>query len=429
MRRDIDRRSFLTASAALCSIALFPAASQPTSTQESASPNAPSAPRSKGKRIVLCADGTWNEPEKNDPNTGRPLPTNVLKVARAVKPKSTEGVDQVVYYHYGVGTAGGLDEFTGGAFGKGIEENVRQLYRFLIYNYEPGDELYFFGFSRGAFTVRTLAGFMNKVGLVRKEDEYYMPQFYKLYENNVRVNSPEWLDAFARMNNIHKVRDCPDIRFIGVWDTVGALGAPGVLGQLFNKDKYRYHDIGLNPSIKNAFHALAIDERRKPFAPSIWSRPSGWNGTLNQVWFPGVHANVGGSYHPDGLADEALQWMVEKAEGLGLEFDNGYLDHYKPCFNSALNDSMTLMYSVMGPFERPIGLHLQEGEAIHQSAIDRMKLSACAYAPPNLLEFLKENGDPPVINTRRTLEGHSRGSPCSRRLTSEEMVGQSCYVN
>ena len=100
-------------------------------------------------------------------------------------------------------------------------------------------------------------------------------------------------------------RPCPPIRFIGVWDTVGALGAPGMLGQLFNRDKYKYHDVGLNDKIQNAVHAVALDERRKPFAPSLWERPLGWTGQLVQAWFAGVHSNVGGGYSPDGLANEA----------------------------------------------------------------------------------------------------------------------------
>lgn len=115
------------------------------------------------KRIVICADGTWNERDRVDEKTGRRHPTNVTKVARGVLPQSANGTPQVVYYHEGVGTGGGLDRLTGGAFGRGIEANIRALYRFIVYNYAEGDELYFFGFSRGAFTVRTLAGFMNAV--------------------------------------------------------------------------------------------------------------------------------------------------------------------------------------------------------------------------------------------------------------------------
>lgn len=356
------------------------------------------------KRIVICADGTWNEPERKDTASGRPQPTNVLKVARAVRPQAKDGTAQVLYYHEGVGTADKLDSFTGGAFGAGMERNVRSLYRFIVFNYEPGDELYFFGFSRGAFTVRTLAGFMNYVGLLQKEDEYYTGEMYGLYEGSAAKGSARWQHAFR---HIKTPRPSPPIRFIGVWDTVGALGAPGLLGQLLHRGKYKYHDIGLNDHIQHAYHALAIDECRKPFLPSVWTKPPNWRGVLRQAWFPGVHSNIGGSYSPDGLANEALHWIVEKAEQLGLEFDAAYLEHYLPCFNSVLNDSMTTMYRAMGPVVRAIGEQTGGEEAVHRTALDRMKLAECKYSPQNLRDCLTKR-PLPEENTRRI----ERGTPC-----------------
>lgn len=333
------------------------------------------------KRIVLCADGTWNEPDQVDKITGKRRPTNVTKIARAILPRSAAGIDQIVFYHDGVGTDGGIDKFTGGAFGEGLETNVRNLYRFIVFNYEPGDELYFFGFSRGAFTVRTLVGFMNQVGLLQKDDDYYVPDIYACYENNSQPGSEAWNKAF---HNVRGARPCPPIRMIGVWDTVGALGVPGLLGHFFNKDKYKYHDVTLHPAVENAFHAMAIDERRKPFAPDIWTRPAGWTGQLEQAWFAGVHSNIGGGYTPDGLANEALHWLAAKARTLGLEIDVTYFKFFEPHFNSVLQNSMTAMYRLMGPYARPIGQHLADGEAVHQSALDRMADAACRYAPENL---------------------------------------------
>jgi uncharacterized protein (DUF2235 family) len=333
------------------------------------------------KRIVICADGTWNVRDQEDEKTGKRRPTNVTKVARAVKPRASNGTDQIVFYHDGLGTGGGVDKFTGGAFGHGVEDNVRNLYRFIVYNYEPNDELYFFGFSRGAFTVRTLAGFLKAVGLIEKDDDYFVPDIYGCYEKGKRPGSPEWAHAFRKVQG---TRPCPPIKFIGVWDTVGALGAPGFLGQVFNKNKYAYHDIGLHPEIQYAYHALAIDERRKPFAPSLWERPPGWNGTLEQAWFAGVHSNVGGGCSPDGLANEALHWMVEKAEALGLEFDNKYLEFFRPCFNSTLSDSMSAKYKMLGAHVRPIGRQPAAGERVHQSALDRRAWPDCKYAAGNL---------------------------------------------
>jgi uncharacterized protein (DUF2235 family) len=357
------------------------------------------------KRIVICADGTWNIRDQLDKKTNKRHPTNVTKVARAVLPRGSDGIDQIVYYHDGVGTAGGFDRFTGGAFGDGIEANIRELYRFLVYNFETNDEIYLFGFSRGAFTVRTLAGFMNKVGLIQKDDDYYVPNLYDCYEQCKGPGSPEWTLAF---HNIKDPRPCPPIRFIGVWDTVGALGAPGFMGQLLNKNKYQYHDVNLNPCIENAFHALAIDERRKPFAPNIWTRPAGWTGRLEQAWFAGVHSNVGGGYAPDGLANEALHWVVEKAENLGLEFDGTYLQFFTPCFNSVLQDSMTRMYKLMGPHIRAIGNQLADGEIVHQSAVDRRNLSESAYHAQNLDAFLSKGAPVSLAKTLRV----PTGVPC-----------------
>jgi uncharacterized protein (DUF2235 family) len=357
------------------------------------------------KRIVVCADGTWNVRDQQDEKTKKRRPTNVTKVARAVLPRAANGVDQIVFYHDGVGTSGGLDKYTGGAFGDGIEDNVRNLYRIILYNYAAGDELYFFGFSRGAFTVRTLAGFMNFVGLIEKDDDYYLPEIYGCYEKGKRAGSPEWTRAF---HNVQNTRPCPPITFVGVWDTVGALGAPGFLGQMFNKNKYEYHDVSLNPYIQNAYQALAIDERRKPFKPSVWERPTGWTGTLEQAWFAGVHSDVGGGYTPDGLANEALHWMVEKAERLGLEFDNAFLQHYRPCFNSVLHDSMSTMYKAMGAHVRPLGKNGASGEVVHQSALDRLGLAAMGYKPSNLDDHVKTAGSTTTCNTTRV----QRGVPC-----------------
>jgi uncharacterized protein (DUF2235 family) len=353
------------------------------------------------KRLVVCADGTWNERDQINKETRRPRPTNVTKVARAIRSRSTDQVDQIVFYHDGIGTRGPLDRLTGGAFGHGMERNIRALYRFIVYNHELGDELFFFGFSRGAFTVRTLAGFMLKVGIIEKEGDYYVPDMYVCYEKGAVEGSLEWTKAF---HNVKTRRPCPPIKFIGVWDTVGALGAPGLLGHFINPSKYKYHDVGLNDTIENAYQALGIDERRRPFKPNLWDRPAGWNGRLEQAWFAGVHSNIGGGYAPDGLANEALHWMVEKAEGLGLEFDANYLSHFRPCFNTRLHDSMTAMYRATVPMTRRIGAFAAAGEAVHQSALDRIQFAQCNYSPASAAALKAL----PVVTTTRV----SRGQPC-----------------
>lgn len=336
------------------------------------------------KRIVICADGTWNVRDQLDAKTKKRRPTNVTKLARAVQPRDASGVDQIVIYHDGVGTEKGMDKVTGGAFGHGIEDNIRELYRSILYNYAPGDELYFFGFSRGAFTVRTLAGFLRLIGLLEKDDDYYVPELYGCYESRQGPGTAQWQQA---THNVRGTRPCPPIKMIGVWDTVGALGAPGVLGQLFNKGKYQYHDVGLNPSIEHAYHALEIDERRKAFTANLWVVPSGWIGTLEQVWFPGVHSNVGGGYTPDGLANAALHWMVDKAEGLGLAFDRTYLRFFEAHSDSYLADSMKGVYQVLGNYERPVGKTPGANELVHRSVVERLNNSAMKYHPRNAEEF------------------------------------------
>ncbi|HCG03166.1 MAG TPA: hypothetical protein DEV93_21825 [Chloroflexi bacterium] len=356
------------------------------------------------KRLVICADGTWNVRDQISKDAKTRHPTNVTKVTRAVLARDSSGIDQVAYYHDGVGTGSGLDKYSGGAFGNGIENNIRDLYRFILYNYLDGDELFLFGFSRGAFTVRTLTGFMNMVGLIQKDDDYFIPEVYACYESEIRLATVatglRQITEFAPLP--------PPIKFVGVWDTVGALGAPGFLGQFVNRKKYQYHDVGFNRYIRNAYHALAIDERRKPFQPNTWQRVPDFAGNLEQAWFAGVHSNVGGSCSPDGLANEALHWIVEKAEGLGLAFDKEFLTHYKPCFNSVLQDSMTTVYKLLGPYIRPIGRQPPDGESIHQSAIDRLKDPPSAYAPENLKAYLASTPAPRTSNTERI----SRGTPC-----------------
>jgi uncharacterized protein (DUF2235 family) len=358
------------------------------------------------KRIIICADGTWNFRDQVDDETKLRHATNVTKLARAIVSRTSKSVDQVVIYHDGVGTHEGLDHLVGGVTGEGIEGNIRDLYRAIAYNYADGDEIYLFGFSRGAYTVRTLAGFMFHLGLLQKSDDFFVPDLFKAYE---AVKDLQAVKADPNFKNLHDVRPCPKISFIGVWDTVGALGAQGPLGNLINGNRFVYHDIELNGSIQNAYHALAIDERRVPFKPSLWTKPAGWSGTVEQTWFCGVHCNVGGGYSPDGLANEALHWLIERAEKIGLEVDAGYLSHFRPCFNSTLNDSMSMLYRPVGQYARPIGQYRAHGEQIHQSVIDRLNLKDLKYAPPNLTNDLIQGPQSlPIVNTNRI----SRGTPC-----------------
>lgn len=348
------------------------------------------------KRLIVCADGTWNIRDQVNEKTHTRRPTNVTKLARAVLPTDPHGIPQVVIYLEGVGTGPGMDKLTGGAFGSGIEDNIVSLYRSIIYNYSPGDEIYLFGFSRGAFTVRSLAGFMKLAGFLEKDDDYYTPDFYACYEAGRGPGTPEWTKA---NHNVRDRRLCPEITMIGVWDTVGSLGAPGVLGQVFSRKKYQYHKVDLFPEIRNAFHALAIDEKRKPFAPTLWEAPPGWGGNLEQAWFAGVHCGVGGGYPTDGLANAALRWILGEAAHLGVAFDTRYLDPFKEYHQAILYESMDLKYKALGAITRQLDASPALHESIHESALKRIEDPELGYRPPNALAYLA-SGTPRITKTR-----------------------------
>ena len=168
-------------------------------------------------RIAICTDGTWNKPDQED--RGKRKPTNVVKTARGILPVAADGTSQIVYYSDGVGTNWGVDKIAGGGFGIGLSANVVEAYQFLVLNYKPGDQIFLFGFSRGAYTARSLAGLINKLGVLPKDHAFYTPEAYMLYRDQAPKVRCE------QFKSEHKTRDVP-IKFIGVWDTVGALGIP-----------------------------------------------------------------------------------------------------------------------------------------------------------------------------------------------------------
>ena len=269
------------------------------------------------KRLIVCLDGTWNVPDAG------PNPTNVVKIMRAIRDAGSDGAPQVTFYDKGVGTGGPIDRIRGGAFGRGLDTNVQDGYRFLCNNYVPGDEIYLFGFSRGAFTARSLAGFIGWMGLLEKSAMARLPEAWQSYKDH-----DEALRAELRAVHGRAEKRAVRIRCVGVWDTVGALGIPGKLGNSFTRGKYRFHDTQLGDHIDFGFHALSIDERRGPFEPTLWSTLVDNDISterVRQVWFPGVHSNVGGGYRDAGLSDLALDWMIgEVSRATDLVFDRGY---------------------------------------------------------------------------------------------------------
>jgi uncharacterized protein (DUF2235 family) len=319
------------------------------------------------KNIVICCDGTGNEYCENN--------TNVVETYSVCK--KTPG--QVVFYDPGIGT--GSWEYTDGkepgefnltsladqATGKGLQNNVNDAYGFLMETYEAGDKIFLFGFSRGAFTVRSLAGMLYKVGLLSADNDNLIPYAAKLYniEGNIEM-AHGFRDTFSRK--------CP-VHFIGVWDTVSSLAMNAGV---------RWHSGSLNPEVSNGFHAVAIDEKRKDFPPSLWlDDPADLSPgqTVEQVWFAGVHADVGGWYHDRDLANNSLQWMLRNAKAKGLKIDQAALDEYIANPHGKLHNSRTGIWLARGTHKRIIPL----GAKVHSSVFRRRKNASAKYKPKNLL--------------------------------------------
>jgi uncharacterized protein (DUF2235 family) len=290
----------------------------------------------------------------------------------------------------------------GGAFGKGLGAHVREAYRSIVDNYEPGDEIFLFGYSRGAFTVRSTGGLIRRSGVLRREHRERIGEAYRLYRRRDPAAKAEGKDALAfRAAFSHE----PRIRFIGVWDTVGSLGIPAgipwfpVTVGLINR-RWAFHDTECSDWVDYAYQALAIDERRPQFAPTLWTQPADQiRPTMEQVWFAGVHSNVGGGCADCGLSDLAFLWMMEKASVVGLAFDEEFVRAtFKPMALGQLGNSKTGLYRLFrdhvrpidGPIDDPKRKGLVSFQSVHPSAFERQDRSKDpAYAPENLLDFLR----------------------------------------
>ncbi len=332
------------------------------------------------KRIIICADGTWNRPEAD---LRKDFPTNVLKIARAIAPVAADGVPQVVFYDWGVGSY--YDSVKGGAFGQGINKNIQDGYRFLVQNYDPGDELFLFGFSRGAYTVRSLSGLLYNCGVLHRKHANRIGPAFELYKDrDIHPDDPESAD-FRRK---YAVEPEPRVRFVGVWDTVGSLGIPlRMLG--FLNDKHLFHDEKIGPNVDCARHALALDERRDDFRPTIWKRRRGLD--LKQVWFAGVHSDVVGGYKPGkrgaSLSDLPLEWMAREATGRGLGFEPHLASRLRPDPLAEQHEEYAGFYRVLGDHRRPI----PRRTLLHESVRRRYRARR-SYRPPKLVRYLEKYG-------------------------------------
>lgn len=356
------------------------------------------------RRLVVCADGTWNRDDTADGTHA----TNVVRLARAVAPVADDGTAQLVHYHPGVGTGGWWDRITGGAFGSGISRNIMDCYRWLVEEYAPGDQLFLFGFSRGAYTVRSLAGFVRNAGILRREHAGRVAEAYELYRDRTDATRPA-ADAAVQFRASYSHQ--ATITCLGVWDTVGALGIPtrGPVGWI-SRRRHGFHDVALSSHVHNAFHAVAIDERRAPFAPTLWAvraddpacRAGSWR--VEQRWFAGVHSNVGGGYPDCGLSNLALRWMADRATQCGLALTPGFVEALDPACDCAgeLYDSMSAAFRALGAHVRTIDAGVPQGtppvpvltfEDVDSSVVARHANPKTGYAPDNFLQYWRRYPD------------------------------------
>lgn len=384
------------------------------------------------KRLAVFLDGTWNKPDSN---------TNVWRLKTLVAPADAQGTTQLAWYDTGVGTAW-YDRLRGGALGLGLDTNIRQAYQWLVEQYEPKDEIFLFGFSRGAYTARSLAGLLVRCGLLWPGASINVPRLFERYRS--RSTEPLW-DIVRRRNgrqvltreeeyllaNVRQIR----IRMIGIWDTVGALGIPfGNIPGLGRK-AFQFHHTRPSVRFDNLYHALAIDEHRKDYQASLWTRFVPDPATtapdpderdddepepvaraprpqqVEQRWFVGAHANVGGGYEDDALASIPLAWLQQKAEDAGLRFRRrvkpGPDDHLAPIVDS-FAEFVGGLYRVVRlnqRYHRPIaiGSHATEAadgtrgqagpfnETVDASVIRRWQRDH-TYRPRNLVDWAKRRG-------------------------------------
>ncbi len=334
------------------------------------------------KAIFVFCDGTWNTPEQQD--QGQDAPTNVYKLFLNV----LETESQYRFYDAGVGTDGGLDSITGGAFGKGLFANIRQAYLFIVEHYRPGDRIFLFGFSRGAYTVRSLAGMIGALGIVRIQHLEQVENAYRHYREDYDNHTA--LEHFAEQYS-HQQRE---IEFIGVWDTVGALGIPLRSLNWLTASKYEFHDTKLGSHIRHAYQALAIDEKRRQFEPVLWKQRKLAPGQkVEQRWFIGAHSNVGGGYKDSRLSDITLNWMLQQLLRAAPDIAVATQPQASVSHKGEIVESRSGLYlsSWVAPELRTLFNPDNLNESIDETVLARLQCDTCDYRPANLVAAIEQH--------------------------------------
>ncbi|KXT04623.1 hypothetical protein AC579_8796 [Pseudocercospora musae] len=313
------------------------------------------------KKVIICCDGTWRNSDSGIfKGTGlswlwrgqEQVATNVTRISRAINSTDSKGKQQVIFYQAGVGSEGNLIErIVGGALGVGLAANIREAYSFLANNYVPGDEIFLVGFSRGAFTARSVGGMIGDLGLLTTDGLDNLVDIFEDWENagssgyqtllgkdeanftiKTGISDPKAYVSQYRSALVQLGFTRPEIipiKAIAVWDTVGSLGIPvnpilQRLGLPTVLREYRFYNTDLGANVENAFQALALDEARSAYRPALWQKLPGMTANLKQTWFPGVHTNIGGGYPDQGLSNITLAWMMSNLSPF-LDFTPEYI--------------------------------------------------------------------------------------------------------
>jgi len=385
------------------------------------------------KRIIVLIDGTWNK-------EGVGADTNVAKLDSGkkiiteafIKSVATGNIAQHVHYHDGVGSDGNLSQrIFGGAIGLGLKKIIRDVYEFVVSDYISGDEIYIFGFSRGAYAARALAGLIGASGIQRQKNADVFEVVWQHYRvgpsvrqdpRTASAGDQKTLSDYNTLAHQQAFHDGRTIKCVAVWDTVGSYGIPAGIGlaplaRYFTLVTLGFHDTSFGDHIEVGLHGVAVDEHRRPFVPTFWTIPKGQQpkGHVEQTWFAGAHCNVGGGYVESGLSDQALIWMIARVQALtGLEFEidairsntkpnlggavidstQGWLvDHSFPHYRTVLSP-VAIQHGYFTNSENPAEEHINE--RVHWSVIaKRAAVGTPTYTPPNL---------PPIISAAQTAD-------------------------
>jgi uncharacterized protein (DUF2235 family) len=400
------------------------------------------------KRIIVLVDGTWNKEGAGADTNVAKLDSGKKVITQAfIKAIATDGIAQHVYYHDGVGSDGNLTQrLLGGAIGLGLKKIIKEVYEFVVSDYVAGDEVYIFGFSRGAYAARALAGLIGASGIQRQKNDDVFEIAWAHYRVTPSVRAQpqtassadrKTLKSYNSLAERQAFHDSRTIKCVAVWDTVGSYGIPAGIGlaplaRYFTLITLGFHDTSFGDHIDVGLHAIAVDEHRRPFVPTFWTVTKGQQprGHVEQTWFAGAHSNVGGGYSQSGLSDQALVWMIARVQALtSMEFDiaavrsntkaniaeavvdstEGWvIDHTFPHYRTVLSP-VAIRHGYLFSTEDPTNEHIDE--RVHWSVIAKRASATNSYSPPNLPRDIGPDQIAKITDEERTLLGDDTGLP------------------